>query len=224
MTTLKVLVLALITSAAANSFAQSMNAYLDFSNLYGKTNAGQYFVGVALNPKAEATLEITQSLEQPPSDDQSALPEVCLTEIRLNAGNYTFIMTDAKKNTAVTLTQNMDLYTGFYDETETCTPVETLLAGPLSFNPYFNLGGFDLSYRAPAGYSKITTALYIFPYGYSVSLVPSKNADGSYSVQNLKAQMDSQVKRGNKEGLSYYTFAQQDNSTLSLGNGFVELK
>ena len=229
MTQTKILLFSLLFAATLNINAESMSGYLDLSKLYGNTNAGQYFVGLALNPKATAILEITQSLSSPENSDQpGSEPQVCLTEFRVSAGDLTLVLTDAKKDQRLNATQKISLYSSYYDESEQCSTIDALLKTPLSFMPYFNLGSFKLNYSAPYNYEELFLSISVFPYSYSVVLNISKNSDSNYFVDNLKTQLSLQLKRGNKEALSFYTYAQageQDNtSTLSLGQGFIELK
>ncbi len=212
-------------AAAFNASADVMSGYFNLSNLWGKTDAGQYFVGLTLNVKNSATLKVTQKLSGPPSEDQpGSEAQVCLTEFRVNAGQLTLILTDTLKNYAIQETQNISIYTSYYDQTEKCTSVDELLQTNLGFMPYFNVGTVTMNYPAPKDFDEIRTAITVFPYGYHVNLKFEKNSDGSYTAVNLKSQLSAQVKRGNKEALSYYTFAQKENSTLSLGYGFIELK
>ncbi len=225
MSQVKILLLSFVLVASFNATADVMSGFLDLSNLYGKTDAGKYFIGLALNTHANAIVEVTQKLSAPPYEDQpGSEPQVCLTEIRVNAGQLNFVLTDSKNNEAYNITKAMDLYSGYYDETETCTPIETLLSVPVSFMPYFNLGSIYLSYKAPKDYDYLVTAISVFPYGYDVALNVSRNADNNFEIKNLKSQLSSQVKRGNKEALSHYTYAERDQTTLSLGQGFIELK
>ncbi len=213
----------IIASLKAN--ADVMSGFMDLSKLYGKTNAGQYFLSLALDVKDSPNLEISQTLSAPPSEDQpGSEPQVCLTEFRVNAGNLTLVLTDSNKDTATSLSQAISIDASYFDQTHECTPVETLLKQNIGFTPYFHLGTVIMNYPAPADYDEIVTALGVFPYGYSVNLKFEKNADGSFTATNLKSQLSAQLKRGNKEGISYYTYAQNENSTLSLGYGFIELK
>lgn len=212
-------------AAPFNANADVMTGYLNLSNLWGKADAGQYFVGLTLDVKNSATLEVTQKLEGPPSEDQPGMePQVCLTEFRVNAGQISLILTDTIKDYAIQETQTISLYASYYDQTEKCTSVDELLQTHVGFTPYFNLGMVTMIYPAPKDFDEIRTAITVFPYGKNVNLKFERNSDGSYTAVQLKLQLSAQVKRGNKEALSYYTFAQKDNSTLSLGYGFIELK
>lgn len=221
---LQLFLLTLLVTSATN--AQTMSAYLDFSNLYGKTNAGRYFVGVAVNSPQSAYPQITQGLAEPQSDQPGSEPKVCLTEIRVNAGKVSVILTDADKDKSTTIEQDMILYYSHWDDSEKCTPYADIVAKPLNFTSYFNLGGTELAYPAPRGYSKIIAAMSVFPYGYSVTLRIIENPDGgAYIVKNLKSDLASQLRRGNKEGLYYYVYAEDENlGSLALGSGNLELK
>lgn len=221
----KFLLFVVSVAAGLNANADVMKGYLNLSKLWGKTNAGQYFVGLTLDVKDSAVLEVTQKLSAPPSEDQpGSEPQVCLTEFQVNAGQLSLILTNTVKDLATQASQNISIYASHFDQTEKCTAIDELLQTGVGFTAYFNLGSVTMNYRAPKDYEEIRTALTVFPYGYNVNLKFEKNADGSYTAANLKSQLSVQVKRGNKEGLSYYTYAQKDNSTLSLGNGFIELK
>lgn len=224
MSQIKFIIFLSLAAASLHAKAQSMSGYLDFSKLGRDTNAGSYFVGVALNPKDRAVLEITQTQVEPPSAEPGSVPEVCFTEIRLNAGNFSFLMTDSRKDKAARLTQDMNLFTSNYDDSEKCTSPEQIVGGQLNFIAFINLGGFNLDYRAPQPYNKIISDMSIFPYGYSVTLNVTKDSQGQLVVENLKSQLAAQVKRGNKEGMSYYVYAEDDNFSLELGSGYVELK
>lgn len=225
MSQVKFLLFAISIAVGISVNAEVLSGYLDLSKLWGKTNAGQYFVGLTLDVKDSASLEVTQKLSAPPSEDQpGSEPQVCLTEFRVDAGQLTLILTDTLKNSAIQTSQNISIYASYFDQTEQCTPLDELLQTDVGFMAYFNLGTITMNYRAPKGYEDIRTSLSVFPYGYNVNLKFEQNADGSYTATDLKSQLSAEVKRGNKEGLSYYTYAQKENSTLSLGYGFIELK
>ena len=225
MSQVKFILLAFSIAASFNANADVMSGYLNLSKLWGKTDAGQYHVGLALIVKDSATLEVTQKLSAPPSEDQpGSEPQVCLTEFRVNAGQLTLILTDTVKDSSTQAAQNISIYASYFDETEKCSSVDALLQSDVGFMPYFNLGTITMNYRAPKDYDEIRTALSVFPFGYHVNLKFEKNSDGSYTAANLKSQLSAQVIRGNKEALSYYTYAQKENSSLSLGYGFIELK
>lgn len=223
------MLLSLLTVASLNAKAEVLSGFLDLSNLYAKTNAGQYFIGVTVNTKNTAALQVTQKLsDRPDSDQPGTEPQVCLTEFLVNAGELTLILTDSKKDLSNTSMQAMELSSYYYDDTENCTPVANLLKTPLNFMPYFNFGSFKMNYPAPADYNEMYTAISLFPFGYNVVLNISKDTDKTYVVDNLKTQLSMQLKRGNREAMSYYTYAQSDAqyglTTLALGQGFIELK
>lgn len=225
MSQVKFITFVISIAATFNANADVMNGYLDLSKLWGKTDAGQYFVGLALIVKDSARLEVTQKLSAPPSEDQpGSEPQVCLTEFRVNAGQLTLILTDTLKDHAIQATQNISIYASYFDQTEKCSSVDELLQTNVGFMPYFNLDTVTINYPAPKDYDEVRTSISVFPYGYNVILNFEKNSDGSYTAVNLKSQLSAQVKRGNKEALSYYTYAQKESSSLSLGYGFIELK
>ena len=206
--------------------AETLTAKLDFSRLYNRTNAGVYDVTLDFNIFESADVQISQEIVPAPGDDQPYSDyNVCHTEIRLNVGYAKLNFVDTKKRDLTSLAKNLELYTGYYDETDKCSNAADLLTqGKLSFTAYYYFGSFILKYRAPADFKNIEAGFYAFPFGYSVNLQVVADRNGKLLVPDLKSQLLSQVKRGNKEGISYHVYASKDDSTLTLGTGYAELK
>lgn len=225
MNQIKLLVLGVITTASLNINADVMSGYMDLSNLYGNTNAGQYFVGLALNIAKSAPVTYTQSLGDPQHSDQpGSEPQVCITEFRLNVGDAKLILTDANRDESITELVPLSWVASHADESEKCTPVEQLVKGELYFAAHIHFGSIALNYKAPFNYEKMYTAITVFPYGYSVKLnITDKSAD-TFTIGNLRQQFTAQLQRGNKKALQYYNYATQDQTSLSLGQGQIELK
>lgn len=224
MTQLKLLFLGLITTASLNIKADVMSGYLDLSNLYGKTDAGRYFLSLALDTDKTAVLDINRSLSAAPGDEPWTEPKVCLTDLNVIAGKATLILADVDKDESKTVIQTVRLYSSHYDESENCSSIEQILEKGITFTAYINMGTVSLNRKAPYDYDKLESYISIFPYGYSVTLQFKQVAKGRYVATDLKSQLSSQVKRGNKEALSYYIYAAKEQTTLSLGQGFIELK
>ena len=223
MNQLRLISLILITTASFQINAQSMSGFLDLSHKGGERGSGQYFVGVGLNPKATAAFEIKQSLEVPQSDDQSETA-VCRTEIRLNAGNFTVILTDAQRNNKATLKQDMTFYTEYWDDSAECSSVSEVMSHNLTFSAYFPAGSINLTYAPPRGFTKLILAATIMPYGNNIVLRPAMSSTGQAVVENLKEQLSAQLKRNNREGLFYYLSAENRNTMIELGREYIELK
>lgn len=221
---MKLLALAFITTASLNANADVLSGYLDLSNLYGKTDAGRYFVGLALHTDNTAVLEVTQSLSAAQGDEPWNESQVCLTDFNVVAGKATLILTDADKDESKTETQVIRLYSSYYDETEKCSSVDQILSKGISFSSFIYMGTIELNRKAPFDYEKLLSYISVFPYGYSVNLQVKQVAKGRYKVMDLKSQLSSQLKIGHKESLSYYVEAFKDEITLSLGQGYIELK
>lgn len=224
MTQIKLLVLGLITTASLNIKADVMSGFMDLSNLYGKTNAGRYFVGLALNIDRTAVLEVSQYLGAAQGEEPWTEPKVCLTDLNVIAGRAELILTDADRNESLTTSQQVRLYATHYDETEKCSSVEEILAKNITFNSYINMGTIVLNYKAPYYYERIENYISLLPYGYSITLQATQYAKGHFVVLDLNSQLASQLKRGSKNALSYYVTSIKDQTTLSLGQGQIELK
>lgn len=210
--------------ASLNVNADTLTGVLDLSNLYGKTNAGKYNVTATMLANRSAVIEVNQSLTDPPgSEFPGELPQICMTEFKINAGSVTLTLEDVNTKTQLANTKEMSLVTYFFDETDRCTAVDELVQGKSSFMAYFNMGSVQLNYPAPFGYDKIMASFSVFPYSYSVSLPISKNSEGKFYVADLQASLSLQLKRGYKESLSYYVSAEKELSSLSLGTGYIEL-
>ncbi|MBY0554778.1 hypothetical protein K2P97_09630 [bacterium] len=224
MNQIKLLVLGVITTASLNIKADVLSGFMDLSNLYGNTNAGRYFVGLALNIDKTAVLEVSQSLGAAQGNEPWDEPKVCLTDLNLIAGRADLILTDADRDESLTTSQQVRLNATHYDETEKCSSVEEILAKGISFSSYINMGTIKLNRKAPFDYESLETYISVFPYGYSINLQATQYAKGRFIVMDLKSQMSSQLKRGSKNALSHYTTATKDQTTLSLGQGQIELK
>lgn len=215
----------LILCATINATANTMMGFLDLSKL--NQNAGRYFIGLALNTKTTAALEITQKLANPKFQTNSDI-KVCLSTFKVNAGDYSIILVDADTDQSLTITQKIELYSYHYDETESCTSNDELLASPLNFKPRFNVPPIKLNRMPPAGYNEFIAMLKLLPYGQNVILNISKNNQTTYFVENLKTQLDLQLQR-NKAHHIFKTYVQKksDNGTLktlATEGGFFELK
>ena len=222
MNQIRLIALTLITIASLQLNAQTMNGFLDLSKLNRGADAGQYFIGVGLNPLISAAFDVTQKWAEPPGDEPQ--PLVCYTEIRLVAGDLTLIMTDALRDTKLSHTQSLLLVTGHWDESEKCSPIEAIFSRKLTFSAYFLLGGFGLDYPAPAGFDKMTVGISVMPFGNSIELMPGLQK-GKPVVRNLKSQLDAQLKRGNQEGLYFFVWAYDAKGfSEELGRGYIELK
>jgi hypothetical protein len=214
----------LILTASFHISAQTMTGFLDLSQLNRGANAGQYHIGVGINALPTAAFDVVQKWEHPKGVDGELEPLACHTEFSLVAGDVSVIMTDAEKNTAATLKTSIVLAGSHWDDSEKCTPIDGIFSGKLTFSAYFLLGGVALDYPAPADFDKMMAGISVMPFGNTVELMPSM-VRGKPVVRNLTTQLDTQLKRGNQEGLYFYTWAENEaGMTEELGRGYIELK
>lgn len=222
MTQLNTFAILLLMTFAAQ--ANTLQGTLDLTKLYGNHSAGQYNMQVNMDLNRSATVEVTQTLSQPPgSDFPGDLPNVCLTELKVRIGSISVTLTD--KNTADRYHQkiNSELVAYHFDETETCSTPAEILKNSNYFSSYNNLSPLKLNYAAPYDYEFLFVRLSVFPFGNNVRLETNANDRGELVVTNLYQQLSSQIKFGNKEAVSYHVYAEKDLSTLSLGHGYITL-
>lgn len=222
MTQLKTFAILLLMTFTAH--ANSLKGTLDLTKLYGNHTAGQYEMTVSMDLNRSATVEVKQTLSQPPgSDFPGDLPDVCLTEFKVRIGSMSVSLTE--KNTADRYTQklNSELVAYHFDETAECSAPSEILKNSNYFSSYNNLSPLKLNYAAPYDYEFLFVRLTIYPFGNQVRLNVSTNERGDLVITNLNQQLSAQIKRGNEKAVSYHVYAEKASSTLSLSHGHSTL-
>lgn len=222
MTELKTFATLFLMTFAAH--ANTLKGTLDLTKLYGNHSAGQYDIQVSMDLNRTATVEVTQSLSQPPgSDFPGDLPDVCLTELKVRIGNITVELSDKNKDDHYNQKLSSEVVAYHFDETETCSTPNEILKNSNYFSSHHNLSALKLNYKAPYDYDALFVQMTVYPFGSYVRLDVETNERGELVISNLNQQLSSQIQRGYKNDVVFHVYAEKDSSTLSLGHGYITL-
>lgn len=212
-----ILSLALLLSSMT-AFAFEQKATLDFTNLYGKTDAGLYEMTVVLNAKktlSESTLSFKTV-----RDDQYLF---CVTTATFDIGEMNFSLVEKRNGWSKNITTKVTAEISIQSEDETCETNLEKFAGNQSLYASLNLNQpIALDVKAPFDYKAV--GAYLAPFngylylnsnvevkGNKLSLNPSKLLDAASILST----------NSNNSSVTYYVFAQKEATTLSLGTGLI---
>jgi len=208
---------AFTVSINVNAFTQK--AALDFTNLYGKTNAGLYEMSVTFTPKATKSFSsLTFSTQR---DDNELF---CVTTAKFEIGQMLFTLTDVKTGWTFTTAKTITAAISLQSENENCENDISKFTG--SQNLYATLGlneAILLPVKAPFGYQ--TVATYLSPFnGYLYLNTAIKSADTQLTIDPSQLLTEKSIASQNKQNSSvtYYVFATKETTTLSLGTGLIK--
>ena len=213
-----ILALAAFTvSINVNAFTQK--ADLDFTNLYGKTNAGHYEMTTTFTPK---TTKSFSSLVFSTHRDDNDL--YCVTTAKFEIGQMSFTLTDIKTGWTYTTARTISAAIAIQADDENCINDATKFTGTQSL--YATLGlneAITLPVKAPFDYQQVGT--YLSPFnGYLNLNAEIKTSDFQLVIDPSQMLTEKAITSQNKQNASvtYYVFASKDATTLSLGTGLIK--
>lgn len=204
-------------SINVNAFTQK--AALDFTNLYGKTNAGLYEMSATFTPKTTKSISgLTYSTHR---DDNDLF---CVTTAKFEIGKMLFTLTDVKTGWTFTTARTISASISIQSEDETCETNVAKFSGNQSL--YATLGlneAILLPVKAPFDYEKVAT--YLSPFnGYLYLNADLQTVDGQLVIDPSQMLTEKSIQSTNKQNSSvtYYVFASKESTQLSLGNGLIK--
>lgn len=203
-----------------NVYAFTQNANLDFTNLYGNTNAGQYDLRVTFIPKTTKSFSsLTYSTQR---DDNNIY---CLTTAKFEIGDMLFTLKDIHTGWTFTTTKNLQASYSHLSENETCINDATKFVGLKSLYAQINLNeAIFLPAKGPFGYPNI--GAYLNPFnGYLNLNAEIKTGDFELTIDPSQMLTEKNIKASNVQNnsLTYYVFANNESTTtLSLGTGLIK--
>lgn len=202
-----------------NAYAFTQNANLDFTNLYGNTNAGKYTMSLTLTPKTTKSLSgLSYSNRR---DDNDIY---CVTTAKFEIGQMLFTLKDIETGWTFQTSRTVEASISFQSDSETCMTDISKFAGSQSL--YAELGlnkEITLPVKAPFDYQKV--GAYLAPFnGYLYLNAELQVSEGQLVIDPNKLLTEKSVAATNKNNSSvtYYVFAAKEATTLSLGNGLVK--
>lgn len=191
---------------------------LDLSRLDQQTNAGQYQIQITLDIKDQTEALIQRKVITTPTPR-------CLTEILVPAGSISMQMTDIKTGKSQQLTQVLQFKATDYSLDQSCPSTDFLTSDFVRYEADVHfVKNLTLPYPAPGGFQSLKAQFVAFPYGYSVRL-KAQNSVGNHLVfPGLIQQLSAQLNRGNSDGLQYQIRAVKKTDSVSIGQGFINLK
>ena len=212
-----ILSLALLVSSMT-AFAFEQKATLDFTNLYGKTDAGLYEMTVNLN--AKKTLSESVLTFSTHRDDNDLY---CVTTATFEIGEMNFSLVEKRTGWVQNITKKVTATLSVQSADETCETDIEKFAGNQSL--YATLGlniDITLPVKAPFDYKRVGTYLAPFNgYLYLNTLVEVKGDKLSLNPSKLFDAASILSTNSNNSSVTYYVFAQKEATTLSLGTGLI---
>lgn len=202
-----------------NLSAFEQKASLDFTNLYGQTNAGAYEMKVSF--EAKKTLSETTLSFSTHRDDNDLY---CVTTASFHVGVLNFTLTDVKTGWTKNITKKISGSISSQSNDETCETNIEAFAG--NQNLYVSLGlneAITLPVVAPFDYK--TVGVYLAPFNGYLTLQSSVNVKGNKLVldpSELFSAGSIQATNTQNASVTYYVFAQKEATTLSLGTGLIK--
>ena len=201
-----------------NAYAFTQNAALDFTNLYGNTNAGVYEISVTFISKTTpSNSELTFSNHR---DDNYLY---CVTKAEFEMGKMIFTMTSKDSDWTFTTTKPVIADISHQSEDENCMTDLTKFTGEQRLYSALGLKQIELPTKAPFEYEKVYA--FITPFnGYLYLSADVKLVDGQLVADPSHSLSEKSITSLNKNNaaVSYYVYATKDSTSLSLGTGLVK--
>lgn len=213
----KFLALALL-SLSFNTQAFDQLAKLDFSNLYGNTNAGIYEMKVSFEPKKSiSTSGLTFSTHR---DDNDLY---CVTTATFEVGTMNMSVVNVLNGWTTSVTKKVSASVSIQSEDETCETNIEKLAGKQALYASLSLDAITLPVKAPFDYK--TVGMYLAPFNGYLYLNSTVEVNGDKLVVNpseLLTEASIKTSNTNNASVTYYVFATKEATTLSLGTGLIK--
>lgn len=199
-----------------NVYAFTQNATLDFTNLYGNTNAGKYEMSVTFSPKVSKSFS---GLKFSTHRDDNDL--YCVTEAKFEIGQMSFTLKDVKTGWTFTTSKVVEATVSQQAQDENCINDVTKFTGTQKLYASVGLNqAILLPVKAPFNYETVST--YLSPFnGYLYLEAQVQTADTQLVINPSQLLTAKSITAQNAENASvtYYVFASKEATTLSLGTG-----
>lgn len=202
-----------------NISAYEQKVSLDFTNLYGPTNAGLYEMKV--NFIAKKTLSKSTLSFDTVRDDNDLY---CVTTASFEVGVMDFSLTNVKTGWTKNISKTIIASISTQSDNETCeTDIEKFTGNQ---RVYALLGlneAILLPVKAPFDYE--TVEVYLAPFNGYLNLQTNIEVDGDKLVINpseLFTARSIQTTNAYNSSVTYFVYAQQEATTLSLGTGLIK--
>lgn len=212
------LTLALLAiSASVSAFEQT--ATLDFSNLYGKTDAGVYEMKVTFTPKTTNS-ESTLSFNTHQDDGWFT----CTTTASFEIGEMNFSLVNVKNGWTKNITRKISAgVSNQVDGTECDTSIEKLAGKQVVYSLIGLQEPIVLDVKAPFEYKSV--GVYLAPFNGYLNLESDLTVVGNKLVLNPSELLTARSilpMNANNSSVTYYVYAVDGATTLSLGTGLIK--
>lgn len=204
-----------------SGFAFEQTATLDFTNLYGKLDAGEYVVDVKLKPKKTlSTSKLTTSFERDDND------YTCITTAKFELGEMTFTISQKDSTWKKVMSEKIYATATHYASGEECDLSYENFLGPKKIYASMTLKNAPLTLPvlAPPGYEAVQ--VYLTPFSGYLYLDTSIELKNDVLIINPSELLTSEsiypINAENASKIFYYVQAKNGASHLSLGNGYVD--
>lgn len=202
-----------------NLSAFEQKASLDFTNLYGQTNAGAYEMKVSF--EAKKTVSESALTFSTRRDDNDLF---CVTTASFEVGVLHFTLSDKNSGWTKKISKKISGSVSSQSNDETCeTDIEKFTGNQ---NLYVTLGlneAILLPVKAPFDYK--TVGVYLAPFNgylYLQTAITSKGEKLALDPSELLSAASIQATNTNNSSVTYYVYAQNESTTLSLGTGLIK--
>ena len=208
---------AFLVSVNVNAFTQK--ADLDFTNLYGNTNAGHYEMSVTFSPKTTKSFSGIV-FEQHRFDNEI----ICVSTAKFEVGQMLFTLTDKKTGWTFTKAKNVLATVARQSLNENCENDISKFVGTHPLYVGVNLEeAITLPARAPFDYQSVAT--YLAPFNGYLYIDTAIKLEGlQLAIDPSQILTEKAITTQNKTNASvtYYVFATKDSTTLSLDTGLIK--
>lgn len=205
--------------ASVSSFAFEQKATLDFTNLYGNTNAGLYEMKANLTAKKSVS-ETTLSFGTHRDDNDL----YCVTTAKFEIGEMNFTLTNKKDGWSKNITKKVFATISNQSSDESCETNLEAFSGNQVIYATLGLGEpIALPVKAPFDYDSV--GVYLAPFNGYLYL----NAQVAVKGEKLVINPSDLLTKGSilstntqNSSVTYYVFAQKEGTSLSLGTGLIK--
>ncbi len=202
-------------------FAFEQKALLDFTNVYGDFNAGQYEAVVKLKSKKTPSFSALKTSFRRNDNDI-----FCLTTATFEVGELTFKVSKQDSDWTKISTQKIFGSVTHYSDTEKCDlSIENFVGRKkLYVQVSSDQGPFIFPVKAPYDYGKVVAWLTPFGGYLYVDFIVQEN-NGVLSINPSTLLTEESINPQANENVSkfyYFLAATKENSTLSLATGVVD--
>lgn len=212
----------LALTLSLNVSAYVRDAELDFSNVYGNTNVGEFLVKVEFSPKK--TLSVSSLTNNTVRDDNDLY---CVTNATFEIGEMNFFLVNKTTGWAKIMKKKITASVSSQSTTAECNNDINQFAGAQAV--YATLGLNEAIAlpvkKLPFDYESVGVHLAPFNgYLYLNANITVENNKLVLDPSNLLTKETIEATNTNNDTMSYFLFAKKEATTLSLAVGLVDLK